>query len=56
MKLDSAKRNAARRQAFDRSMSPLCHHCLGSLKGRPATGVCEHCGRSYTAAELAGGG
>jgi predicted amidophosphoribosyltransferase len=55
LRLDTRLRSKERLAAFDHALAPLCHHCLGSLKGAPAGGNCAHCGKSYSAVQIAGG-
>jgi hypothetical protein len=52
---DTKLRSKGRLAAFDRALVPLCHHCLSSLKGAPASGICPHCRKSYSAVRIAGG-
>lgn len=53
--VDHRRRTPGRLRAFGLSLEPLCHHCLGVLKGERANGHCPHCHRPYRAIELAGG-
>jgi len=53
--VDHRRRTPGRLRAFGLSLEPLCHHCLGVLKGQPPNGHCPHCRRPYRAIELAGG-
>ncbi len=55
LSFDERKRRQSRLDRFDTSSYPLCHHCLQSLRGLPANGVCPHCDMPYRAIELAGG-
>ena len=55
LSIDRRLRSKSRLEKLDKAIRPLCHHCLRSLHGKPATGVCPHCKRAYRAIELAGG-